>query len=91
MPLDRQEGSPDWLLTERVSSWTGTLSDKAWRYLRQALSVYDKPETDFRYSKIALETIMQIQKAPPPPWLVSALQVMSSFLKRWLELLTQER
>ncbi|KAF8900015.1 nucleoporin Nup120/160-domain-containing protein [Mucidula mucida] len=67
---------PDFVLyVARGSSWSGTMADKAWRYLRQSLAFHDGPETDYRYSRTVLETIMQHQKAPPPPWLISVLEV----------------
>lgn len=56
------------------------MSDKAWRYLRQALAFHDSAETDYRYSKTVLETIMQHQRAPPPPWLISSLEVGGPWL-----------
>lgn len=66
----------DWLLTDKVSSWSGTSADRAWRYLRQSLEQYDGPQSDFAYSKIALETILAFERAsPPPPWLVQVLAV----------------
>ncbi|KAK0206120.1 nucleoporin Nup120/160-domain-containing protein [Desarmillaria ectypa] len=68
------EDHSEWLLTDKVSSWSGTPAEKGWRFLRHSLECHDRPETDYRYSKIVLETIMQHQKSPPPPWLVSLLE-----------------
>lgn len=68
------EDHSEWLLTDKVSSWTGTPAEKGWRYLRHSLECHDCPETDYRYSKIVLETIMQHQKSSPPPWLISFLE-----------------
>lgn len=68
------EDHSEWLLTDKVSSWSGTPAEKGWRYLRHSLECHDRAETDYRYSKIVLETIMQHQKSPPPPWLVSFLE-----------------
>ncbi|THH33738.1 hypothetical protein EUX98_g479 [Antrodiella citrinella] len=68
------EDMSDWLLTDKVSSWTGTSADRAWRYLRQALDHYDGPQSDYAYSKVALETILAFERtSPPPPWLVQIL------------------
>lgn len=69
------EDTSDWLLTDKVSSWPGTPADRGWRYLRQALERHDGPETDFKYSKVTLETILEYDRAsPPPPWLVHTLE-----------------
>ncbi|OCH95867.1 hypothetical protein OBBRIDRAFT_744376 [Obba rivulosa] len=69
------EDTSDWLLTDKVSSWPGTPADRGWRYLRQSLDRHDSPETDFRYSKVTLETILGYDRlSPPPPWLVHALE-----------------
>ncbi|KAK0467905.1 nucleoporin Nup120/160-domain-containing protein [Desarmillaria tabescens] len=68
------EDHSEWLLTDKVSSWSGTPAEKGWKFLRHSLVCHDCPETDYRYSKIVLETIMQHQKSPPPPWLVSLLE-----------------
>ena len=75
----RAEDTSDWLLTDKVSSWPGTPTDRGWRYLRQALESHDGPETDFRYSKVTLETILEYDRSsPPPPWLVHTLEVRRS-------------
>ncbi|TFY51621.1 hypothetical protein EVJ58_g10469 [Rhodofomes roseus] len=69
------EDTSDWLLTDKVSSWPGTPTDRGWRFLRQALERHDGSETDFRYSKVTLETILEYDRAsPPPPWLVHTLE-----------------
>ncbi|THG99568.1 hypothetical protein EW026_g2819 [Hermanssonia centrifuga] len=69
------EESSDWLLTDKVSSWSGTPADRGWRYLRQALERYDGPETNFAYSKIALETVLAFDRlSAPPPWLIQSLE-----------------
>lgn len=78
--LFRQETSSSWLLTDKVSSWPGTPSDRAWRYLRQSLERHDSAETDYSYAKVVFETIMARQKSPPPPWLVQLLEVLVSFV-----------
>ncbi|KZT74501.1 hypothetical protein DAEQUDRAFT_195531 [Daedalea quercina L-15889] len=70
------EDSSDWLLTDKVSSWPGTPIDRGWRYLRQALERHDGPDTDFKYNKVTLETILEYDRAsPPPPWLVHTLEI----------------
>lgn len=75
-PFHRQEDTSDWLLTDKVSSWPGSPADRGWRYLRQSLERHDGPETDYRYFKVTLETILSMQRStPPPPWLIRTLEV----------------
>ncbi|KAI0038000.1 hypothetical protein FA95DRAFT_1684755 [Auriscalpium vulgare] len=70
------EDTTDWLLTDDPSSWAGTPADRGWRYLRQVLDRHDGSSTDFRYSKIAFETIAGLDRtSTPPPWLVHSLEV----------------
>ncbi|KAJ7499350.1 nucleoporin Nup120/160-domain-containing protein [Mycena latifolia] len=70
-----QEDNSDWLLTDKVSSWPGSPADRGWRYLRQSLERHDGPDTDYKYAKITLETILSLQRAsPPPPWLIHSLE-----------------
>ncbi|KAF8211558.1 nucleoporin Nup120/160-domain-containing protein [Mycena galopus ATCC 62051] len=70
-----QEDNSDWLLTDKVSSWPGTPADRGWRYLRQSLERHDGPDTDYKYTKITLETILGLQRtSPPPPWLIHSLE-----------------
>lgn len=77
----RAEDTSDWLLTDKVSSWPGTPVDRGWRYLRQALERHDGPETDYKYSKMVLETILENDRSsPPPPWLIYSLEVVSLLL-----------
>ena len=72
----RSVDTPDWLLTDKVSSWAGTPAEKGWRYLRQSLERHDGRQTDYRYSTVALETIMSFDRtSPPPPWLIHTLEV----------------
>ncbi|KAI0643699.1 nucleoporin Nup120/160-domain-containing protein [Trametes meyenii] len=69
------EDTSDWLLTDKISSWPGTPAEKGWRYLRQSLERHDGSQTDYRYTKVAFETIMAFDRAsPPPPWLVHTLE-----------------
>ncbi|KAJ7762811.1 nucleoporin Nup120/160-domain-containing protein [Mycena maculata] len=70
-----QEDNSDWLLTDKVSSWPGSPADRGWRYLRQSLERHDGPDTDYKYTKITLETILSLQRtSPPPPWLIHSLE-----------------
>jgi len=70
-----QEDNSDWLLTDKISSWPGTPADRGWRYLRQSLERHDGPDTDYKYTKITLETILGLQRtSPPPPWLIHSLE-----------------
>ncbi|KAF5357582.1 hypothetical protein D9758_007452 [Tetrapyrgos nigripes] len=69
-----QEDTSDWLLTDKVSSWPGSPADRGWRYLRQSLKRHDSAETDYKYTKIALETVLSYQNSPPPPWLLQTLE-----------------
>lgn len=71
-----QEDTSDWLLTDKVSSWPGTPADRGWRYLRHSLQQHDNADTDYKYTKAALETILAADRSPsPPPWLVHRLEV----------------
>ena len=75
-PCRRESDTSDWLLTDRVSSWPGTPADRGWRYLRQSLERHDSPDTDFKYAKTTLETILSYDRlTPPPPWLIQILEV----------------
>jgi nuclear pore complex protein Nup160 len=77
------EDTTDWLLTDKVTSWAGTPSDRGWRYLRQSLERHDGSDTDLRYSKVVFETIVGLERAStPPPWLVHRLEVMVPLLFR---------
>ncbi|KAK7061352.1 nucleoporin Nup120/160-domain-containing protein [Favolaschia claudopus] len=70
-----QEDNSDWLLTDKISSWPGTAADRGWRFLRQSLDRHDGPNTDHKYTKITLETILGLQRtSPPPPWLIHSLE-----------------
>ncbi|KAJ7067941.1 nucleoporin Nup120/160-domain-containing protein [Mycena amicta] len=70
-----QEDNSDWLLTDKVSSWPGSPADRGWRYLRQSLERHDGPSTDYRYSKITLETLLGLQRPTRPPlWLIHSLE-----------------
>jgi len=69
------EDTTDWLLTDKVTSWVGTPSDRGWRYLRQSLVRHDGPDTGLRYSKVVFETITGLERAStPPPWLIHRLE-----------------
>lgn len=69
-----QEDTSDWLLTDRVSSWPGTHVDRSWRYLRLSLERHDSAETDYKYNKVTLETILAFDRSTlPPPWLLQSL------------------
>ncbi|KAG5654657.1 hypothetical protein H0H81_009905 [Sphagnurus paluster] len=71
-----QEDTSGWLLTDKVSSWTGTPADRGWRYLRQSLKQHDDAETDYKYTKATLETILGADSSSsPPPWLIHILEV----------------
>ncbi|KAJ7477151.1 nucleoporin Nup120/160-domain-containing protein [Mycena galericulata] len=70
-----QEDNSDWLLTDKVSSWPGSPADRGWRYLRQSLERHDGSDTDYKYTKTTLETILSLQRtSPPPPWLIHSLE-----------------
>ncbi|KAL4241382.1 Nucleoporin Nup120/160 [Abortiporus biennis] len=68
------QDTSDWLLTDKVSSWTGTYADRAWRYLRQSLECHDGPQTDYAYYKTTLETILAFNRSSAPPWLIQTLE-----------------
>jgi len=70
-----QEDTTDWLLTDKVSSWPGTPAERGWRYLRQSLQQHDNDDTDYKYSKTALETLLEADSSSsPPPWLIHILE-----------------
>ncbi|KZT26905.1 hypothetical protein NEOLEDRAFT_1111428 [Neolentinus lepideus HHB14362 ss-1] len=68
-----QEDTSDWLLTDNVKSWSGTPAERAWRYVRESIQRHDSHETDFKYSKVVFETILD-RESMPPPWLVGILE-----------------
>ncbi|KAF6762913.1 nucleoporin Nup120/160-domain-containing protein [Ephemerocybe angulata] len=78
--FSKNPGSPipfesDWLLTDNSTTWSGSTADRAWRFLRQSLERYDGPDTDYRYAKAVLETILTTDRSsPPPPWLVQIVE-----------------
>ncbi|KAG6885255.1 hypothetical protein C0993_004112 [Termitomyces sp. T159_Od127] len=73
--LSFPEDTSDWLLNDDLASWSGTPVERGWRYLRQALQQHDSAETDYRYSKATLETILGAdRKSSPPPWLINILE-----------------
>lgn len=75
----RQEDMSGWLLTDNAASWHGSPSDRGWRYLQQSLMRYDGPNSDCRYTKSALETIISASRLLSPPlWLISILEVNDS-------------
>ena len=81
----RSEDTTDWLLTDKVTSWVGTASDRGWRYLRQSLERHDGPDTGLRYSKVVFETITGLERASsPPPWLIQRLEVTIPLLSHFL-------
>ncbi|KNZ75687.1 Nuclear pore complex protein [Termitomyces sp. J132] len=70
-----QEDTSDWLLNDDLASWSGTPVERGWRYLRQSLQQYDSAETDHKYSKATLETILGADRtSSPPPWLINILE-----------------
>lgn len=77
-----QEDTSDWLLTDSVSTWSGSAADRGWRYLRESLKRHDGIEIDYKYMKIALETILSVQSSPPPPWLVNVLEVRNGLITK---------
>ncbi|KAF9268301.1 hypothetical protein L218DRAFT_607126 [Marasmius fiardii PR-910] len=77
-----QEDTSDWLLTDKVSSWPGSPADRGWRYLRESLKRHDGSETEHKYTKVALETVLSHQSYPPPPWLIQSLENHHDYLIR---------
>ncbi|KAF5387735.1 hypothetical protein D9615_000062 [Tricholomella constricta] len=70
-----QEDTSDWLLTDKVSSWPGTPAERGWRYLRRSLQQHDNADTDYKYTKATLETILGADNSSsPPPWLIHILE-----------------
>ncbi len=76
-----QEDDTGWLLTDKVSSWSQTPAERGWNYIQQSLSRHDSAQTDYRYSKAVLETILTHDKGSgAPPWLIQALEVHQTSL-----------
>jgi nuclear pore complex protein Nup160 len=74
--LDSVANGADWLLTDKVVSWSRTPAERGWNYLQQSLERHDSAQTDYRYSKTVLDTILTHEKgATIPPWLVRTLEV----------------
>ncbi|KAG6861191.1 hypothetical protein C0995_002818 [Termitomyces sp. Mi166 len=70
-----QEDTSDWLLNDDLASWSGTPIERGWRYLRQSLQQYDNAETNYKYAKATLETILGADRtSSPPPWLINILE-----------------
>ncbi|KAG6820164.1 hypothetical protein H0H93_004427 [Arthromyces matolae] len=79
------QDTSDWLLNDDLTSWSGTFEERAWRYLRQSLQQYDSAETDYKYSKTTLETILGSEPtSSPPPWLIHALESNSCLAREAL-------
>jgi nuclear pore complex protein Nup160 len=69
-----QEDTFPWLFEGKASAWSGSLAERGWKYLRQALDLHDSTETDYKYTKAAIESILEHdRKRPLPPWIVCAL------------------
>ena len=66
----------DWLLTDKVASWSGTTAERGWRYLRESLERYDSQKLDYKYSKAVLDTLLlhDMQKSIPT-WILQRIQV----------------
>lgn len=74
--LDSLADGADWLLTDKVVSWSRTPAERGWNYLQQSLERHDSLQTDYRYSKTVLDTILTHEKGTAiPPWLVRTLEV----------------
>ena len=62
-------------MTDKATSWAGTWTARAWRYIREALTRHDGPATDYDYAKVVFETICGLERgSAPPPWLVQTLE-----------------
>ncbi|KZT55332.1 hypothetical protein CALCODRAFT_484882 [Calocera cornea HHB12733] len=69
--MDAMDVAP-WLeaASERTAYWDGTVSEKAWRYLRESLNRYDQAGTGYRYHKDVLEAILNYNRHNRiPNWL----------------------
>ncbi|KAK2466397.1 hypothetical protein APHAL10511_002039 [Amanita phalloides] len=70
-----QESAFERLFSGKASSWSGSLAERAWKYLRHALELHDSAGTDYKYTKVALETILAHDRnRSPPPWIINALE-----------------
>jgi hypothetical protein len=69
--ISRQEDTAEWLRTERVAAWPGTVAERGWRYLRVALEQHDTAEQEYAYRKAAVEKILEFDRSGAlPSWLV---------------------
>lgn len=55
-------------LSEKSASWQGSASERAWRYLRYHLEMYDSAE-DGRYYRVVLSRVSLLDHAVTPNWL----------------------
>ncbi|KAF8574446.1 hypothetical protein K439DRAFT_1399027 [Ramaria rubella] len=66
-----QDDTAEWLHSDRVAAWPGTVAERGWRYLRTALERHDTAETEHAYRKAAAEKILELDRARAlPSWLV---------------------
>lgn len=80
IPINSREDGAGWLLTDKVSSWPRTPAERGWSYLQQSLERHDSAQTDYRYSKVVLETILTQDKGSAAPhWLIRILEVSQAF------------
>ena len=73
---NRGDEYADWLLTDDISSWTGTRAEQAWRFLQQSLTRHDRIDEGAPYRKAALETIIDMNQFDCiPTWLINFFEV----------------
>ena len=77
--FDSGDGEVDWLLTDELSSWPGTIAERAWRFLRKALEQHDKPDSEWPYRKAVFEAIIELNRIDClPTWLIQFFEVCCS-------------
>jgi hypothetical protein len=68
----RQDDAAEWLRTERVMSWPGTVVERGWRYLRVTLEQHDETEREYAYRRAAVETMLEHERTRAlPSWLIT--------------------
>ncbi|CDS01320.1 related to nuclear pore complex protein Nup160 [Sporisorium scitamineum] len=56
-------------VSEKSASWAGSAADRAWRYVRYRLEMYDSQE-DGKYYRVVLSRISALDHAVTPSWLI---------------------
>jgi len=70
-----QDDTSEWLHSEHVASWPGTVVERGWRYLRTTLERHDTLDNDYVYRKAVVEKMLEFDRANAlPSWMVRFFQ-----------------